>query len=172
MSNQAQSPDERFDVVDANDCVIGQATRKEVHAKKLFHRAVHILVFRSDGRVLLQQRSLLKDTSPGKWTTSCSGHVDSGETYEQAALRELREEIAIEVSGIEALTEVGYHSPCAENGWEFIRIYRTQSDQAPKGHPHEVAALAWKTPAEVAVMLREEAETFSPAFALVWSLVS
>ena len=85
----AQSPDEIFDVVDENDRVVGRATRAEVHRRRLLHRAVHIVVSDGRGNVVLQKRSLAKDTCPGLLSTSCAGHVDAGESYEQAARREL-----------------------------------------------------------------------------------
>jgi isopentenyl-diphosphate delta-isomerase len=86
-------PDELFDVVDDDDQVIGQAPRREVHAQRLSHRAVHVLVHDAMGRLFLQKRSLGKDTFPGCWDSSCSGHVDAGETYLEAARRELGEEL-------------------------------------------------------------------------------
>lgn len=61
----AQSPDEIFDVVDESDRVVGQATRAEVHRRRLLHRAVHIVVSDGRGNVVLQKRSLAKDTCPG-----------------------------------------------------------------------------------------------------------
>ena len=65
------NPAELFDVVDAEDRVIGQATRSEVHARGLLHRASHVFVFNSDGQLLLQQRSATKDAHPLCWTSSC-----------------------------------------------------------------------------------------------------
>src|SRR5690606_15702831 len=85
----AQRDDELFDVVNERDEVTGRATRKAVHRERLLHRAVHALAFDREGRVFLQKRSLLKDTSPGCWDSSCSGHLDSGEPYDIAVVREL-----------------------------------------------------------------------------------
>ena len=79
--------DEFFDVVDRNDAVVGRAARREVHARGLLHRAVHVLVCDGSGRVFLQKRSMKKDIAPGLWDSSCSGHVDSGESYDAAAVR-------------------------------------------------------------------------------------
>jgi isopentenyldiphosphate isomerase len=89
----ADNPDELFDVVDANDRVIGQEKRGVVHATGLLHRAVHILVQRGNGDIFLQKRSMEKDSHPGCWDSSSSGHLDSGEGYDKAAVRELREEL-------------------------------------------------------------------------------
>src|ERR1700679_1901927 len=86
-----------FDVVDEHDRVLHQETRDEVHRRRLLHRAVHILVFNSRGDIYAQRRSATKDTYPGRWTTSCSGHVDAGEDYNHAAFRELAEELGLEL---------------------------------------------------------------------------
>jgi isopentenyldiphosphate isomerase len=57
--------DEIFDVVNERDEVIGQNTRREVHARGLLHRAIHVLVFNSRGEIFLQKRSMIKDREPG-----------------------------------------------------------------------------------------------------------
>ena len=62
---------------------------------KLLHRAIHVFVFNKVGQLYLQRRSMAKDTAPGKWVSSCSGHVNSGEDYDKAAGRELIEEIGL-----------------------------------------------------------------------------
>ena len=84
-----------FDVVDRSDKVLRQESRAIVHREKLLHRAVHVFVFNKAGQLYLQRRSMAKDTAPGKWVSSCSGHVDSGEDYDKAAGRELIEEIGL-----------------------------------------------------------------------------
>ena len=83
-----------FDVVDRSDNVLRQESRAVAHREKLLHRAVHALVL-IKRQPYLQRRSMAKDTAPGKWVSSCSGHVDSGEDYEKAAGRELVEEIGL-----------------------------------------------------------------------------
>ncbi len=88
--------EEYFDIVDEGGQVIGQSTRAECHTDpNLIHRAVHILVVDSQDRIFLQKRSPEKDIQPGKWDTSVGGHLIAGESYEQAALRELEEELGV-----------------------------------------------------------------------------
>ncbi len=87
---------ELFDILGTNGNVIGRASRKECHSKSfLLHGVVHVLVFRSDGRIILQKRSETKDIQPGKWDTSVGGHIASGESTEEALERETLEELGI-----------------------------------------------------------------------------
>lgn len=98
MQNMDQK-NELFDLVDENDKVIGQVLRKEVHRdKSLIHRSITVLVF-VDGKLLLQKRSRTKDTYPLYWTSSCTGHVATGESYEKTAKRELSEELGLKIKG-------------------------------------------------------------------------
>ena len=89
--------EEIFDVVNERDEVVGQAPRQEVHARGLWHRAVHVLVFNARGEIFLQKRSLKKDIAAWKWDSSASGHLDTGEAYDACAVREVREEIGLEL---------------------------------------------------------------------------
>ena len=89
--------EEIFDVVDADDRVIDQQPRSEVHRLGLRHRAIHLLVFNAAGELFLQKRSMKKDCFPGTWDSSASGHVDSGESYDACALREPPEELGLEL---------------------------------------------------------------------------
>jgi isopentenyldiphosphate isomerase len=88
---------ELFPLVDEEGRVIGKATRGECHdGSHLLHPVVHLHVFNSRGEVYLQKRPEWKDIQPGKWDTAVGGHIDYGETPEQALLREVREELGIE----------------------------------------------------------------------------
>lgn len=94
---------EEFIVVDRDDKVLGFRSRYDCHHdKSLIHRAVNLLIFDDQGRVLLQKRSMSKDTSPGLWSTSVSGHVAKGEDYAQAIHRETREELGVDISVVQA----------------------------------------------------------------------
>ena len=109
-----------------------RATRREVHATGLWHRAVHILVFDGTGRVLLQKRSMLKDLSPGLWDSSCSGHLDAGEDYDAAAIRELAEEIGAVIHEPRLLGVVENHFTYAgQPGHEIVFVFDAEFADQP-----------------------------------------
>lgn len=136
---------ELLPVVDSQDRVYGAAPRRQVHRRQLMHRAVHLVVMNEKGEVLLQQRSARKDSHPGWWDISVGGHVDVGETYEDAATRELREELGI--AG--AFREVAQRSPAGENGWEFVRVYECRHEGPFAPNADEIDAVRWVPAAQL-----------------------
>ena len=87
---------EMFPIVDEEGNILRAATRGECHnGSKLLHPVVHLHVFNSKGDIYLQKRPIWKDIQPGKWDTAVGGHIDLGESVEQALLRETREELGI-----------------------------------------------------------------------------
>lgn len=84
---------EFLDVVNDNDEVVGKASYKEIYENKLQHRIVHVLIFNDKGEMLLQLRSKHKSFCSHHWSTPVGGHVQSGERYREAALREFQEEL-------------------------------------------------------------------------------
>lgn len=88
---------EIMDIVDENDVVIGTAPRTEIYEKNLGHRIAHVIIFNARGDMALQRRSPSRSFMPNAWVSAGSGHVQTGETYEQAARRELMEEAGVDI---------------------------------------------------------------------------
>ena len=159
--------EEIFDIVNERDEVVGQHTRREVHARGLWHRAVHVLVFNARGEIFLQKRSMMKDTAKGLWDSSSSGHVDSGEDYDACAVRELREEIGLKVKSCpQRLFKI---DACKETGWEFCWVYRCESEGPFQLHPDEIETGGWFALEKVTRWLTERPQDFASAFRLIWS---
>lgn len=96
MSVKVDNKDELFPIVDEEGQVVGKATRGECHGgARLLHPVVHLHVFNNNGEIFLQKRPEWKDIQPGKWDTAVGGHIDYGETPEDALVREVREELGI-----------------------------------------------------------------------------
>jgi 16S rRNA (adenine1518-N6/adenine1519-N6)-dimethyltransferase len=163
-----RSAAEMFDLVNEQDEVIGTNTRAEVHRLGLLHRAVHVLVFNSEGKLFLQKRSTLKDRHPGAWDSSSSGHVDSEEHYDQCAVRELREELGVDpVNPIEPWFKI---KASPETDQEHVWTYRTIHEGPFKLDPLEIEKGGWFSPAEVTAWLKDRPGEFAPAFRLIWRL--
>jgi len=159
--------EEIFDVVNERDEVISQAPRKEVHARSLWHRAVHVLVFNSKGEVFLQKRSMKKDIAAGKWDSSASGHLDTGEDYDACAVREVREEIGVQLA--ETPKRLFKIDATRETGWEFCWIYRCEHEGPFVLHPDEIEAGGWFTPKTVTDWVAEKPGDFASAFVFLWA---
>ena len=100
--------DELVDLVDEHDRVLGTVTRSEMRRSEAWHRAVYVMVLDRAGRVLLQQRSFTKDLAPGAWDIGAGGVVSAGETYDDAARRELAEELGVRDVVLEPLGVVRF----------------------------------------------------------------
>lgn len=88
--------DEWFEIVDDSNEPVGLALRTMCHGNPSFvHRTAHVVVMSTDGRLLLQKRLMSKDIQAGKWDTAVGGHRNIGETAEEAAVREMQEEIGV-----------------------------------------------------------------------------
>jgi len=81
--------------VASDDSVFGSIERSKAHLDQILHWSGMIFLIRSDGKILLQRRSPSNATFPGCWDSSSSFHVTFGESYEQAARRELKEEAGV-----------------------------------------------------------------------------
>lgn len=158
--------DEIFDVVDARDEVIGQQTRVEVHKLGLLHRAVHVLIFNSRGELFLQKRSQKKDCFPGAWDSSASGHLDVGESYDVCAVRELREELGLALPA--PLRRLFKINACPDTGFEFVWIYRGESEGPMTLHPEEIEQGGWFGPRQISQWIAERPGEFAGAFRLIW----
>jgi isopentenyl-diphosphate Delta-isomerase len=88
--------EETFDVVDDDDTVIGTATRKQAHMLGHIHRSVLFFIFDGQGRVYVNQRAENKEFYPGYWSLVFGGHVDAGESYDEAVVREAKEEAGVD----------------------------------------------------------------------------
>ncbi len=96
IATEKDNEKEMFPLVDEDGNITGTATRAECHnGSMLLHPVVHLHVFNSAGDLFLQKRPEWKDIQPGKWDTAVGGHVDLGESVDQALKRETLEELGI-----------------------------------------------------------------------------
>ena len=160
---------EILDVVDADDRVVGAMERGEIHRRHLFHRSVHVFLLDEAGRIYLQRRSFAKSEHPGKWDSSASGHVASGESYQEAAGRELEEEIGVQASPEPVLRVRGSEETAMEHGMLF-RVRGKRTDPGPTPNPREILEGRFFEPEEIEAGISKEPEAFSPSFRLLFHL--
>ena len=89
---------ELLDIVDEQGKFTGQVMEREkAHDLNLLHWEIAVFFVNDNKELLLQKRSPNKRFSPNKWGL-CARHVDSGETPDSTALREIKEELGIKLS--------------------------------------------------------------------------
>jgi isopentenyldiphosphate isomerase len=142
----ASAAHEPVEIVDDDDQVIAVVPRAEIRARRLQHRAVFVAVLSTDGRLLVHRRADDNDVWPGWWDLAVGGVVAAGESYDDAAVRELAEEIG--VTGV---------VPEPLGGGRFVdesvallgRCYRVVHDGPFTFDDGEVVEARWATPDEL-----------------------
>ncbi len=152
---------EMFDVVDERNHVLRQASRHEVHQKGWRHRAVHIFVFNRAGELFLQKRSRWKDAHPSRWDSSAAGHLNAGEDYAETALREVREEMGVEVARVELLAKI---EASAMTGWEFVHLFQAAHEGPFQLPPAEIETGAFFPVEVVREWIARRPEDFATGF--------
>jgi isopentenyl-diphosphate delta-isomerase len=126
-------------LVDANDNAIGTMEKMEAHEKGLLHRAFSVLIFNSNGELLIQKRASTKYHSGGLWTNTCCSHPTPQESIEQAAKRRLKEEMGIEAEPAFTYKFI-YKTDLDKNliEYEVDHVLTAQFDGEPKVNENEV----------------------------------
>ena len=149
--------DEYLDLVNEKDEVIGRKLRSEIYQEKLLNfRVVNAFLINSEGEMWIPKRSLAKKTFPGCLDMSMGGHVESGETYDQAFKRELLEELNLNADDLKWKLRAHLH-PHYDEISVFMKVYEIYSDQAPNYNPNEFIESSWITP--LALLQKIEAGT-------------
>ena len=166
--------DELLELVsEANELTGELQPRSRCHAEGLLHRTVYLFLRDASGRLLLSRRAPRKAVCPGLWDLSVAEHVSPGESYEQAACRGAREELAVTLSP-DALTRLLPPSRRALR-WttaagkrvldnEFVPLYEARHDGAVTADAAEVDAVRWLAWDELLAEARaaDAADSFTP----------
>jgi len=113
--------DELLDIVNDEDIVTGQEMRSTTHQLGLQHRGVHVFLFTPDGKLLVQKRSADRAAYPSMLDCSVSEHVKAGESYLEAAIRGIKEEMGID--GIEIKPLIRFRMNYGVNDNEISTLY-------------------------------------------------
>lgn len=146
MTQPTLDEDELLDLVDNDNVVIAQMLRSEVYAKNLHNfRAVELFIRNAKGELWIPRRGAHKRRCPNGLDRSMSGHVQSGETYEEALFREAREELNIDAGDARLL---GLLTP-KDGVFDFMQVYELAMDAAPNYNPDDFSGYEWLPPAEI-----------------------
>ncbi|MBY0539451.1 NUDIX domain-containing protein [Patescibacteria group bacterium] len=148
--------------VDVDDNVIGAGSRPDAVEKGIIHRISRVFIFNSKGEMLIQKRSSHVSSFPNRWDDSAAGHVDEGEEYLEAAVRELKEEVGIENV---TLKEIGKHySEITEETptrKRFNMVYEGRYDGPIQFDPGEVSDVRWISMSDLQDWIKKQPSDFS-----------
>lgn len=158
---------ELFAVFDRNGQQLGLRPRHEVHREGLWHKSAQVLVFDVQGRLLMQQRAADKDLYANLWDYSVGEHLQPGESFREAAVRGLREELGV--------TEVDHFHPLGGQRWveietrhhadrEIQQAFRCEYQGVLRPDPVEVAQVKYMALPDLAAWLAAAPDAFTPWF--------
>lgn len=151
--------EELLDLVDSSDQVIGKKSRVEIYAEKLpCYRAINGFVVNQWGQLWIPRRAPYAIIFPLCLDMSVGGHVRSGETYEEAFRRELKEELNFDLSQF-VYQELGYLHPHQDSVSSFMKVYEIHADEVSHYNRKDFIEFYWLTPGE----LLERIENGDPA---------
>lgn len=154
MSGAGMVHDELLDVVDVHDHVVRQLPRSEVYRQRLLCRVVNVFLENTRGQLWIPRRTAHKRHFPLCLDMSMGGHVESGESYEEALARELSEELRIDVQTT-TCELLGYLTPRQNGVSAFMKVYRIRTDDSPAYNKDDFSAAEWLLPEQ---LLRKIAE--------------
>lgn len=154
--------EEQLILVSPKDRQTGVASKMEVHHQGLRHRAFSILLFDSQGRMLMQQRALGKYHSGGLWTNTCCGHPRPGERTAAAALRRLQEEMGTTCK-LKKVASMLYYEQMSNQliEHEFDHVFAGLSQLDPVANPEEVESWEWLSLEEITERIEQAPEQFT-----------
>jgi isopentenyldiphosphate isomerase len=148
--------DELLDLVDENDKVIGTILRSDydrlVKEKLGYIRVAEMFIQNSEGKFWVPKRTAHKKIAPGGLDYSMGGHVSSGESYLESALREIQEELNLNLNGTDL--KFVHKFPPSEIPY-FRALYIYESDTEPEYNPDDYVSASWLTPQEILKKLND-----------------
>ena len=157
---------ESFPVVDKDDKVMFPVYNREIlHSNKYRHRAIHIFIETFGGGFVLQLKGKSSENA-GKWSSAVSGHVEYGEDYEEAAIREAKEELGLKIDKKELVRAIKIDA-CEETGNEFVVLFTYLMDRNVefiKPNPNEIENILIGPLPDIIKDINKNPDDYSPAF--------
>ncbi|WP_018014062.1 isopentenyl-diphosphate Delta-isomerase [Teredinibacter turnerae] len=164
------SDDDLLILVNEDDEELGAADKASCHDNNgVLHRAFSILIFNSNGDLLLQKRSSEKRLWGDFWSNSCCSHPRKGETMEYASHRRLWEELGLRAE-LTFLYKFKYQATFGDAGaeHELCWVYIGVSDDTPSTNAHEISEWRYVSKASLDHELETQPQNFTPWFKLEW----
>jgi isopentenyl-diphosphate delta-isomerase len=155
----APSTGSLIDQVDQSDRPIGQVRRGEVLRLGANFRTTHVFVFH-DGQLLLQRLAPQRERHPGRWGSSVAAYLFAGETYEDAAIRRLYEELGLEGN----LASVGKTRVRDERSLKFVELFVLEDGPAKIREPEHIAELRYWREDDLCAAVEARSDMFTPTF--------
>lgn len=172
MPSYTDNQDEYFDTFTVNGEKLSPQKRGHVHANGIWHRAVNVMLYRSNGDLVLQQRSATKRVCPLAWDLSVAEHLQVNEGWQAAAHRGLAEELGLSNVTLSACgPEIQERHEVPEHGirnYEFQRCFRGISDDELVLDATEVAAVRQLSIVTFNNLVQQEPDSFTP-WLLEWA---
>jgi len=167
------SNEEPLIVVDKQDRIIGYENKEKCHeGQGLLHRAFSILIFNNKKQLLLQKRSASKLLWPLYWSNSVCSHPRAGESYEDAAMRRLREEIGL-TTPLHLIYKFQYQADFKNIGSEneMCCVYIGKTNGTVRANRNEIDD--WKY-IEIEMMTKHisaQPQNYTPWFLMEWDQI-
>lgn len=168
--SKKRKPDKKeiLEVMDKKNRPLGAFSRHDVHRLNLLHRSVLVLFYNTNKELYIQQRSRKLCSYPGYWDLSAAGHVQLGESTQEAAQRELEEELGVYIRRLHLKCQL----PASEDtGYEFVYLYSAgRCAQKPSPNPAEIQNSFFVQKNELACLIDSFAQLLTPALLHFWRL--
>lgn len=158
---QPHDPNELIAVVDEQDNIVDQLPRKIVHEKKLLHRETALIIINSNGQILVQKRA-----NNNKYDSSVAGHFEFNDNYEDAIIREAKEELNLDISKQE-IKEIKKIKIESNNNIRFVKFFELKKDISVSNliwYKPEVASVAFLSKDELLDIINNSPDKMSNGF--------
>jgi len=155
-------------LVDTHDTPVGQMEKMEAHRKGELHRALSILVFNSNGEILLQQRAFSKYHTPGLWSNTACSHPRPGEESLEAATRRLNEEMGFTTAltnSFDFIYKAHFDNGLTEH--EYDHVFFGTFDGVPVINQEEANDYKWMKPAVLMEDMRSAPDVYTVWFRII-----
>jgi isopentenyl-diphosphate delta-isomerase len=156
-------------LIDEQDNQLGLMEKQQAHIAGLLHRAFSVFIFNEKGELLLQQRAAQKYHSPLLWTNTCCSHPRENESYKEAAIRRLQEEMGFQCE-IEEKFHFIYKAQLGEELFEheldhvFTGIYSGEINI----NPGEVNDYKWIEMEDLILDMKENPDLYTVWFKIIF----